>query len=344
MKNYSKHAIFAIMVAVATSLFSCTKDDGKGSGSPDSNAVAKTSVTAFIASSSATGKNVNRGSSIPVWVKEVTISANNPIATWGVSETYTMTASGGSSNFTLDNVALGINNFSANSTTNTVGELSQVAIPATGDLAAYAIKKALNPYVLYHSANVIGDNQNVAIITGGPNLVKFGMLADNGRSIAMFQWDPISPLTGYTATVESKVTKGSVVTTLPVTTISPTSSTIVYWSDAGAVTGNKIDYTIKIYSGTTLVTTLTRSYTIKNGDSNTCLYTINKDNVQDTQKNFVMVFQQLNDTNICGYDLDGYDFCSKKDNHGHESSYYHSDGKGDDGCEHNGPEGSNHNH
>lgn len=334
-------SLLALLVVV---LFSCTKDDSNSNG--DVSAIQKTSITAVITNTASTAKDVKRGTIIPVWVDKVTLTASNPIATWSVSETYNIVPDatpGASTNFVLDNVALGVNNFSASSTTNTTGILEQVSIGASGDLTAYSNVTARNPYVEYLSDNNSG-NQGITIVAGGANLVTFGMKPQHGRSMAMFQWDPISPLTGYTAQISAVATKagGGSAGTLAPTVVSPTNSTYVYWSDAFAKTGARIDYTIRIYSGTTLISTLYRSYTLNNGDSNSCIYTINKDNVLDNQKNFVMAFTPMNNTNVCGYDLDGYDFCSKKDNHGHRKEDYNDKGHAQDGCVHGGEKGSNH--
>ncbi len=336
-----------LLAIVAMTITSCTKDDhGDGGSGPE--AMAKTSVTAFISSTavaSPTGKSVNRGAVVPAWVDKITINASNPIAAWNLSETYDMVGSGGASNFVLDNVALGVNNFSATSTTNTTGLITQVSVPASGDEALFngTTWKGRNPYVKYHSSTVGGDNQNILITAGGTNLIKFGMIPDNGRTMALFQLDENALVSGYTAKVTATISKaGGAMATLPTTTINSANSTIFYWSDEFAVTGARVNYKIEIYSGTNLVRTIERAYDLKNGDSNSCIYSITQSDVVDNQQNFVIIFQQMNDTNNCGYDSAGWDICSGLDSHGHGHGYYDENGHGNDGCVHQGPEGPGH--
>jgi hypothetical protein len=339
--------LFLLGTLMFLTMFSCSEDQST-SIKPET-----TSVVATLVPSTNTGKvPVNRNGVIPVWVEDITITAVNPLAgPWTKSETYEMKNSGGASNFVLNDVALGINNFTASSTTNVSNRLEQTSVAAqtttpnnaNADLTLFngISYKGAEPYVLYNAST-----PNVPITATGANAVNFSMIPQNGRSIALFQLDKNSePAQYYKAVITAVVTKqGGGTVTLTSTTVNKDNSTIVYWSNSDAITGAKIDYTIQVKTLTdVLVNTFTRSYTIENGKSNSCIYTITNSTVTDNLQKFTFEFKPLIPTENCGLDLEGYDICTKKDNHGHTKDKY--DDKNvhkTDGCVHGGDKSPNH--
>ena len=306
MKNVTR--TFAILLAFIA--LSCTKDEGKDSVNP--NSIQKATVLANIVTNQTTAKNVNRGS-IYAWINSVNVTATSTAWAYSTSEVFNLVTSGGASNFTIENVALGANNFVATTTTNTV-PVKELKVIAGVPSVIRAAMVAHNPYATYSGT------KSATISQTALNVVDFNMTTNHGRVISVFSFenDPI-----LRANTKAKITvKIGGVDYATSNFFSGTDLVTFEWSDNDAVDGKQVDYTISIYDiNGTLITSypVVGGTKVKASKSISCHYEINREKVisvlpdEVTFKWQLWVEQECESTfdndgyNCLGFDAEGYD-------------------------------------
>jgi hypothetical protein len=310
--------IFLFLTLIALSLTSCTSDDAQNT---DAASIEKTSVVATIATptNNTTSKNVNRGS-IFAWVSSINVTATSTAWLYNTSETFNLVASGGDSAFTIDNVALGANNFTATTTTNTTPVLA-FNVVTTG--TATALKTALtahNPYALYTGAT----SKNISATT--LNTIDLQMNTIYGRVISIFEFENDAQLRANTKATITATVSGTGITTTTLTSplFSNTDLVSFEWSNASSLVGKQVNYVITIYdkaNPSVVVATypVVLPTVIKASTSISCIYQINRDKVINDSPDEVRFTWQAwvneecettydnNGYNCLGYDRDGRD-------------------------------------
>lgn len=319
MRNYSKHTIFAMIALVAMSLFSCTKDGDNGGSTPDTNAIAKTSVGFSIAQSAdgTTNRTIDRGN-IPYYVENLTIKAVStaiPLP-WTATETFDFTGVLNSTApaITLANVALGNNTFSATSTSAAANKRLLLASATTGSLAAL---KAHVPYIVTTSNNV------VKTITAGTNpVVALTMGTENGRVLASFG-AASTEADNYKIVVSYKFgNPDSASPWLSPVAINPSDAVNRFvnfeWSNENAIDGAKVNFKIEIFEAgsTTLLKTINKQIIVQKAKSISCEFIVTNGDVHEdiTSGGITITFPTIEEA-PCPYDAEGYD-CNGRDHDG----------------------------
>lgn len=288
MKSITLFALALISILFA----SCTNDDANDVNT-SSNAP-KTTVLLDIKKPDAvnlTGKPVLRGGVVPAYVETINVLSKNIASNNTQNTIFEMMDTGTTETaFKLDNIELGNTQFSATTTTNTVGKLTATTSPIATD--TFGAQKASNPYTLFTSPL---QTKNITTLD---NTVSLPMTTQNGRIIALFKMQTDVP-TGYYSTIDVK--QGA--TTLPTITINNTTNGNVYFSNADAIVGAKISYTVKTYNVANQLqnTVLLTKTVVANTDLNTT-YTITKDdiNVFEASNSFSFEIQASQDTTVDG--------------------------------------------
>ena len=279
------------LTLIVISLTSCSHDN------ENTTEQAKTGVTLKIentASNSTTGKNVNRGTVVPVWVEKITVTSKNILSQLSQVTDFDMVASGGEDGFKLDNVPLGNTEFSAVTTTNTVGSVLLSGVTVASN--TFTVQKARNPYTIYTSPL---QTKNITTLD---NTVTLPMTTNNGRIIAEFKSGANLPA-GYYFTVEATTSTGYTASITVKRTTPASEIGSFYWSNAGAVAGAKVSYTFKMYNSVDqLVNTVLISKTIQaNTDLNTTYTITEKDiNVVENDATFQFQITAVTDENVNG--------------------------------------------
>lgn len=307
--------ILLFLSLIVLSVTSCTSDETETSTVPQTTSVVATIATP---SSSTTGKNVNRGN-IFAWVKDINVTANSTVWSYSTNTVFNLVPTGGASNFIIDNVAVGANQFVANTTTNS-SEVYSLTVVSTG--TASALKTSLvahNPYALYNGST------NTVISNGTTNVVNLAMQTTHGRIISIFQFDEDVQLRANTeATITAEVNGKAVLTSAK---FSNTGLVAFEWSDATSIVGKEVKFTVKVYdkNGTK---SLLKTYTvtsdkIKASTSTSCIYDITRDQIINTTDEVKFTWQpwveeDCEDT----YDNDGYN-CKGYNNGGFDKCGWH---------------------
>lgn len=285
-------ALFTL--ALISILFVSCSEEGDTIVNVPPNNPNTTSVTLDIKKPDAinlTGKSVLRGTIVPAYVETINVLSRNIASNNTQNTIFDMVDSGTSETaFKLDNIELGNTEFSATTTTNTIGKLTATTSPIATD--TFGEQKASNPYTLFTSPL---QTKNITTLD---NTVSLPMTTQNGRIIALFKMQSDMP-NGYYATIEVK--QGA--TTLPIITINNTTNGNVYFSNENAIVGAKISYTIKTYNASSQLqnTALLTKTVVANTDLNTT-YTLTKGdiNIFEASNSFSFEIKASQDTNVDG--------------------------------------------
>jgi hypothetical protein len=211
-----------------------------------------------------TGKSVNRGD-IPTTINRITVDVVNSNSAILPNQTvFDLVASGGATQFLIDNVASGSNNFTAKATTTGGSKLSLEPydfISNDDTDAKIAAKKNAVPHANYEA--VVGMN----IILGTAQEIAFPLLTNHGRLIVDMETATILSNTGRKVEVISQRFNADHTPISAVTTndLTGNKSLIAVWNDDTALKGNYTKYTVNVYNdaaGTTLEKTFERTITI----------------------------------------------------------------------------------
>ena len=322
--------VFLMLGVIATILTSCTDN---GEDKKDANAVIeKTSIIANISTDqqtqtqSLTGKNVNRGS-IYAWVQSIDVTATSTAWLYSTSEHFDLVSTGGASNFTIENVALGANTFNATTTTNTAPVC--VVTKVTGKTAS-ALKTELvahNPYAVYTG------NANATISSTALNTIDLNMTTLNGRVVSVFSFENDAILRANTK-AKISVTVSDTNGDNPTTFVSPFFSNdeliSFEWSDATSVVGKKASYIISIYDNNDALVSsypVVNPTVIKGSTSISCTYEINREKVINVNADEIKFTWQIWENLECEttYDNDGYN-CLGYDREGYDREGYNRNG------------------
>jgi hypothetical protein len=252
---------------IAFSIVSCSDDNN--SAPENISGTNTTSVTAKIgvgkdAFPSTTGKNVNRGT-IPTTINTITVDVVNNNGAIPASQTiFDLVASGGETQFFIENVASGGNTFTAKATTTGSSKLTVVPYNYISDAntdAKITAEKNAVPYAKYEA--VVGMN----IILGSAQEILFPMLTNNGRIIGTVETSTVLSNSGRKVEViaERFYADNSSIAGPITVDLTGSKSVIAAWNDDKAVKGNYMKYIVKIYNdaaGTTLEKTFDKTISI----------------------------------------------------------------------------------
>jgi hypothetical protein len=182
-----------LLFAISLATLSCSNDNIEDTPKTTSVVFAIDQPTASI-----TGKQIKRGT-IPVWVNTLSITANQD--DYSTNDNFTFDEQNGSSFISLSNVALGVNTFSATTTTDSPQffQLTNYTTNANSTLGRF--EAAMNnidnenPYVLY------AGNVNSNIVLNTTNTVSIPMKTNNGRILTVFQVKDRLKENGYQAKI-----------------------------------------------------------------------------------------------------------------------------------------------
>lgn len=308
------------MSLIALSITSCTSDDVQNG---DTNAnIEKTSVSLSVdaTSSSKTAKDVNRGT-IYAWVKDINVIATSTIWNYSKSESYTLVASGGASNFTISDVAVGANRFDATTTSfdaNKVYAVSSIN-PSGNTTALAAAQTAINVIKTHSPYAVYGGTANATITNDVSNTVNLSLNTTNGRVIAAFVLDNDILLRSNTYAIVTSSISGVSNSTLTSAQIKNNVVTFE-WSNENSIVGKTITFTVNVYDDTApnrILKTYTITKDIQASTSYSCIYTIDRDKIINSKEDkLTFTFQVWNEVNCeSDYDNDGYN-CNGRDRNG----------------------------
>jgi hypothetical protein len=272
---------------IAFSVVSCSNDSD--SETNENTATAKTtSVSAKIgvgkdAFPGTTGKNVNRGT-IPTTINTITVDVVNSNASIPANQTiFDLVASGGASQFLIENVWSGDNTFTAKATTTGSPKMSVSSYNYTNDATTDAMltaEKNAVPYAKYQA--VVEMN----IILGTPQEIKFPLLTDNGRLISTIE--TAQQLSATKRKVEVIVQRFNADNTpIAATTtfdLTGNASTVAVWNDNTALKGNYMKYIVNVFgtNGTTIEKTFTQNIVIIESKGITSKITIASDGLTES--------------------------------------------------------------
>ncbi len=273
----------AIILSMALlSFVACSTDETQEPG----NSIQKTSV-AFIVdqpSVKTTGKQIKK-TGIPVWVNSIKIKAvSNVFSNYETSDNYTFDNQNGASYISLDNVAIGSNEFTSTTTTDSPQfyQLTNFTVTSGNFEAKFAT--ALdnidneNPYVLYTG------NTTATIASTGTSIVTIPMTTLNGRILSIFQvTDQLKSLG-----LQAKITASATGETTQ-TAITKANELVTFkWSNANSVNDKEVTYKVEI-SAINAQSNILKTYEVKQkiiaSTSLSCYYTINSDGITFTKNN-----------------------------------------------------------
>jgi hypothetical protein len=199
-----------------------------------------------------------------------------------------------------------MNNFVATTTCNTPAAYAMTNFTAPAPVANVQAQltsmKANSPYAVYAGTT----NANIANNTA--NVVNFNMTTQNGRIMSAFRLADDPQLIANTyATVTASIPGKTPVTSGHIQGGFATFN----WSDADAVVGKTVTYTVNVYDAVTpdaVLKTYTISRAVAASTSYSCLYTIDRDQIINTQQDTMtfswQAWQEVDCANV--YDNDGY--------------------------------------
>ena len=296
MKNYSKHTMFAMVAVLAMSLFSCTKGDEDQPNDP----TAKTANATLVVKTETdvpniTGRDVERGT-LHAWIKDINVHATAMELIWNRDFSFTLVDNGtpgAAHDFVLDQLAIGRNDFTITTTTNTVPSLISTRSDVNPEIYMNIVK-AYNPYAVYSATSTAN------IVYGQTNALNpITLRTQNGRHIALFKLSDQLAQLGVRATV-TPVIDGVTKHELEFNT---ELLGRVYWSDANCVAGKKIYYTIKLLKPNgeplmddhnTPVGLTTLEVTIAASTSINRIYTVSKTNITENAGTQVFTAENWN--------------------------------------------------
>ena len=271
----SKMKKFLLIIVLLVTISSCSIEE---ESIPQTTSVSIYAGDEF--NNTTTGKNVQRGT-LFAWISEMQIRATHQSGYVSTTD-FTLVANGtagASTQFTMDNVHIGNNTFTASSKTNVAEKLESAQFtrptgtttsPTNSTIVGqFNTLKARNPYAVYTSTNPV----NVTIIQGTAQNVVIPMKTDNSRIITMFTTDENS--TKNTVTITCYVNG---VLFGPTATCNNTKNATFYWSNQDCLAGKSIFFKIvnKDNNNVILETYNTPPITIRASNTLKMLYTVNK--------------------------------------------------------------------
>src|SRR6478609_1086571 len=224
------------LAILAITMFSCTNEDEKSTNKDIQLADATLNIKTE--ESNITGKDVERGS-LHAWIKDINVHATNMELIHNKDYSFTLVANntpGADHDFVMTGLAIGRNDFSIVTTTNTLPELISTRSDVNPEIYM-RLTSAKNPYAVYSattSANITyGQNNSIT-----PTILR----TKNGRHIALFKLSDELAALGIRATV-TPIINGVTKRELEFTT---ELLGRVYWSDADCVAGKTIKYSVKL--------------------------------------------------------------------------------------------------
>lgn len=304
------------MSLIALSITSCTSDDAQNGDT--SASIEKTSVNFSVAQDSKqTSKTIDRGN-IPLYVDNLTIkAASNALTPWIATETFNFTGgvTTAAPQLTLADVALGLNTFSATSTSATANKVFELNNASSSSLTTLLAK---TPYIPCYSF----DNPTRTIIAGTNSVVPLKMKTDHGRIVSLFKIE--SPdADNYRVIVTATV--GSTTLTR---TIDPTTANrfITFeWTNENAIKDAVVTFNIKVYevsAPNTVLRTITKTLKIIDSKSISCVYTLTNNDVHEdiTTGGITITFPTIDEVNCEDmYDDEGYN-CHGYNNDGKDKN------------------------
>jgi hypothetical protein len=275
-----------LVAIIAFSIVSCSHDND----SPENTTGIKTtSITAKIgvgkdAFASTTGKNVNRGT-IPITINRITVDVVNTNPGIPANQTiFDLVASGGETNFLIDDVASGPNVFTAKATTIGISKLTVVPYNYTNDATTDAMIKGERdavPYAKYEA--IVG----MDIILGTPQEIMFPLLTNHGRIIGTVETAELLSSTGRKVEVIAQRFDSNNTALAPALTVDLTGnkSVIAVWNNDTAVKGNYMKYIVNVYNnadGTILEKTFEKIIAIQESTGITAKITITNEGLTES--------------------------------------------------------------
>jgi hypothetical protein len=228
--------------------------------------------------------DVNRDD-IPATVETIDVTVSSSVAPIEINNIYTLVDDGsGDNGFVVENVALGLNDVIATTTTVASGSfnVSQFSTNAFTAQEKLDDNKANIPYAIY-------DGQVLDVdITGSNDFVNVPMTTQNGRLNTVIVMEESIRDDYYYEVI-------TWTTSEPATYVFPSSSNkgvSLYWSDEYTLDGEQQGITVNVFSndGTFVFDSLTLLTTVASTGLNTIL-TINATDVQAQQVGFSFDFQ-----------------------------------------------------
>lgn len=333
--------ILLFLTIIGLSLTSCSTDEPSG----QTSSIEKTSVAFSLKqpneSANLTGKGiqVQRGD-VPVTVSRIDIVATyNGTPSYSVDDFYNIVDNqpSATTNFILNDVAVGSNTFVATTQTNSTQKYELA--PSNGSTADQKITelKLHNPYILYNGTTT----QTISKTT--VNLVDLNMTTQNGRILSVFKLEDTGLVFNnngtkvgnggtksfkdlfeatITATVDGEPSAGT-------TKVQQNGLVHFEWSNAKAVAGKKVVYTIDvtpINNNRNVHTVYTLEQTILAAKSISCIYTILHDNAPSpfvNENKIVFKWQPVDEVNCEEiYDNEGYN-CQGVNSQGFDKCGWH---------------------
>ena len=297
--------VFSAM-ALALAMTSCKQNEDV---SNQANEIKTTDVVVALSSNGSQGAlagavETQRPGSVLDWIDTIDLKAETTIQSgnqnyYSTSETYVMTDDGsGAANFVLNQVALGSNDFHAyGKSYNQVGERVFGGVRSNDPQAVLASLRNKVP-----NANFSDSVMNQLVVEGAANAVNFDMKAESGRLMLVFA---ITDDVQNTLDTQNIYISGSVLDADGNTIDSfwnywgmygrQDNVMTFYWSENDwSQTGASVHFSIDVVDGSSSVFPVTnsfeRTYTITNGVSVGCVYTIGADYVSEDLNDFNFTF------------------------------------------------------
>jgi hypothetical protein len=238
-------ALALVTLSIATTTVSCTKDDAIPSAKAQN--VQTASITVPIKteeSSNVTGKNVDRGS-LPITIDGINVHSVSTSFDWTKDFNFTLFADGTVGNehsFVLDNVAVGMNNITAETTTDALPSLTS-EVSVGGDVNNLMAKLRGNkPYAKYYgagTANVVQGNPSATTVS------PIALATKDGRNIAVFKLSDEFKTLGVKVVIAPTATSGANV--FPTMTLSGENVGLLYWNPSVQTPSDlKLTYTVTL--------------------------------------------------------------------------------------------------
>lgn len=284
------------ILALSMLVFSCTIENNVDLDGNTSNKGVVNFKVVTENTTSTSSKNIDRGN-IPVYVDNLTIKAESRAqAGYIAQETFQFT---GSPSITfpllsLENIALGMNTFSATSTSAAVNKVLNFTSSNVVDLN---VQKAKTPYIPCYSY----DNPSPEIKLTGNAPVTIKMKSDYGRIMSLFKLD--NNAKKYVIIIKAYL-NNSTTTVAPDVIIRPETvnrTAVFEWSNDLSIKNAKVRFDILICEAVsnTVLNSFSRTLDIQAEKSISCIFTINKNDVETDIKagGLLITFPKIEEIN-----------------------------------------------
>ncbi len=226
-----KLLLLLLGVSVITS---CSKDDNESLEVVNETTDVKLDFSA-VGQDYSSRTNVNRGD-IYDWVDRIKVSIQHNSTGLQNEAEFKLKNNGGAEEFVIEDIYLGENTFSAETTT-LGAEIHNLSVSTKHAQRSIEDAREELPYVLYNSGNEVVDIQKT------DNNIAFDMTTQNGRAISVFKLahhlkDDYYIGVSYTRDGQFNET---------LTDSGSGDLVLAYWSDDSAVVGNYVDYSVNVY-------------------------------------------------------------------------------------------------